>query len=85
MPASDLAYLAAHGTDIKNAQKSSPHQWQRWWWICFAGQLVFLPFIFLLKGRWSPARAKEDEREHTARVEAEMKALMESGALANRP
>jgi ACS family D-galactonate transporter-like MFS transporter len=85
VPKADLSYLAAHGADIQRAQKNSPHQWQRWWWICFAGQLVFVPFIWLLKGRWSPAKAKEDERQHAADVEREMKAMLESGALAQKP
>ena len=36
----------------------SPRQWQRWWWICFAGQLLLIPFIFALSGRWNPRKAR---------------------------
>jgi ACS family D-galactonate transporter-like MFS transporter len=71
----DLDYLAAHGKDVAQAAKDNPHQWQTWWWVCVAGQLVFLPFVFVLTGRWSPRRAKQDEVEHERRVEAELAAL----------
>ena len=74
-PTSDLAFLAKNGDKITKAQKHNPHQWQHWWWVCFAGQLMLLPFIFLLTGRWSPRRAREDELEHERRVEAELAAL----------
>jgi hypothetical protein len=43
-----------------------------------AGQLVFLPFVFVLTGRWSPRRAKQDEVEHEQRVAAELAALQGS-------
>ena len=72
IPPADLAYLQAHGADIAKAQKDNPGQWQTWWWVCFAGQLVFLPFIFVMTGRWSPRKAREDELEHERFVESEM-------------
>jgi hypothetical protein len=75
VPKADLAYLQKYGTSVQNAQKSSPHQWQRWWWICFAGQVLFLPFVFLLTGRWSPGRAKEDAEAHELLIQREMKEL----------
>jgi MFS family permease len=71
----DLEYLAAHGKDVAKAAEDNPHQWQAWWWVCVAGQLVFLPFVFVLTGRWSPRRAKEDEVEHEQRVQKELAAL----------
>ncbi len=55
--------------------EDSPRQWQTWWWICFAGQLVFIPFAFVLKGRWSPRKAREDEAEHARLVEGELAKL----------
>src|SRR3954449_6232064 len=54
VPAAALAYLSAHGADVAKAHADNPRQWHTWWWICFAGQLVFIPFVFLLTGRWSP-------------------------------
>ncbi|MCK9925063.1 MFS transporter [Frankia sp. AgPm24] len=71
----DLAYLSAHGTSVARAQRDGPRQWQRWWWICIGGQLVFLPSVALLSGRWSPRRARADERAHAERVARELAAL----------
>jgi hypothetical protein len=75
IPAADLAYLQAHAAEVQKAQDDAPHQWQNWWWVCVAGQIVFLPFVFVMAGRWSPRRAREDEREHEAMVERELAAL----------
>jgi MFS family permease len=75
VPKADLAYLQKYGTSVKQAQQKSPHQWQRWWWICFVGQLVFLPFVFLLAGRWSPRAAREDAEAHEADAQRERREL----------
>jgi MFS family permease len=75
VPKADLAFLQKYGTAVKQAQQKSPHQWQRWWWICFVGQLVFLPFVFLLTGRWNPGRAREDADAHEEAVQREMQEL----------
>jgi hypothetical protein len=75
VPKADLAYLQKYGSAVTQAQKNSPHQWQRWWWICFAGQIVFLPFIFLLAGRWSPRRARADAEAHKQEVDRELREL----------
>lgn len=75
IPSSDLTYLAANGAKVAKAQTNNPHQWQHWWWICFAAQILFLPFIFVMAGRWSPRKAREDEREHEMLVQQEMEAL----------
>jgi hypothetical protein len=78
IPPADVAYLAAHGSDVAKAQKDNPRQWQTWWWICFICQVVFIPFVFLLTGRWSPRKARADEREHARMVEREL-ARLEKG------
>jgi MFS family permease len=75
IPAADLAYLSANAADVQKAQQDAPHQWQSWWWVCVAGQIVFLPFVFVMAGRWSPRRAREDERAHEERVQRELAAL----------
>ena len=80
VPAADLAYVAAHGADVASAQKDNPRQWQTWWWICFAGQLVFIPFVFLMAGRWSPRQAREDAAAHEQLVERELARLQTAGA-----
>jgi ACS family D-galactonate transporter-like MFS transporter len=75
VPAADLAYLSANGEKVQQAAADSPHQWQTWWWVCVAGQIVFLPFVFIMAGRWSPRRAREDEQAHEEMVQRELAAL----------
>jgi MFS family permease len=75
IPAADAAYLQKYGAKVQQAQKDEPGQWQTWWWVCLAGQLVFLPFIFVMAGRWSPRRAREDERAHEEMVQRELAKL----------
>jgi MFS family permease len=78
IPPDDLAFLAAHGTDVTKAQKNNPTQWQHWWWVCLAAQALFIPFIFVMAGRWSPRKARQDEREHEQLVAQELEALTRS-------
>jgi MFS family permease len=80
IPAADLAYLSAHAGEVQKAQSDSPHQWQTWWWVCIGGQILFLPFVFVMAGRWSPRKAREDEAEHEAMVQRELAALQGSHA-----
>ncbi len=82
IPAADLKYLSVNGAKVQQAQKDNPGQWQTWWWVCFAAQLVFLPFIFVMAGRWSPRKAREDELEHERLVEREMAELERAPARA---
>ena len=70
-----FVYLQAHGPSVTAALKQAPSQWQRWWWVCVAGEIVFIPTIFLLTGRWSPGAAKRDAEEHERMVEAELARL----------
>ncbi len=72
---SDLAYLKAHGQSVIAARQQSPAQWQTWWWVCVAGQVAFLPTIFLLKGRWRPSAARRDAAEREALVTAALAEL----------
>ncbi len=32
--------------------------WETWWWVCIAGQVIFLPTIFATSGLWNPIRAR---------------------------
>jgi len=71
-----LTKLGEEAPGVQKALKDSPGQWQRWWWICLAGQILFLPFIFLLTGRWSPRKARQDAKEHAEAVNRELAALL---------
>src|SRR3954452_18722994 len=75
VPPADLAYLSANGGKVSAAQKDNPGQWRTWWWICFAGQLLFIPLVFVMAGRWSPRRAREDDLEHERLVQRELAEL----------
>ena len=40
-----------------------------------AAMILFLPFIFVMAGRWSPRKAREDAEEHERLVQSELAAL----------
>ncbi len=77
LPASDRAFLSAHGKQVLAAKRQSPKQWEDWWLVCMVGQLLFIPTIFLLVGRWRPSSARRDLEEHDRLVEAERHQLAE--------
>ena len=77
-----LDYLSAHSaqlTALQNAVNETPKQWQRWYWVCVGGMVVFLPTIFLIKGRWSPRKAKQDEEHYEQLIQEELAHLAQSG------
>jgi MFS family permease len=71
-PASDIAYLQAHGAKVASAAKNTAHQWKNWYWICFGCMIFFLLTVPLMRGRWSPKQARADEEAHEAMVQAEL-------------
>jgi MFS family permease len=75
VPRADQLYLAAHGTQVTTAAAAAPGEWKNWWWVCVGGEVLFLPLILLMAGRWSPRRAREDAEEHERLVQQEMAAL----------
>jgi MFS family permease len=75
IPKSVVTYLGAHAAAVQNAAKKSPGQWKDWYWICFGGAVMFLLSVPLMRGRWSPKKAREDEEAHTKMVQEEMARL----------
>jgi len=75
-----LDVLTAYGTKVQKAAHDGPGQWRTWWWICVGGQVLFLPFVFLMTGRWSPKRAREDAERHQEAVDRELAALAQERA-----
>jgi hypothetical protein len=75
VPKADLAFLQAHGTQVATAAKAAPGQWRNWWWVCVGGEVLFLPLILLMAGRWDPRRARKDAEEHDRLVRQELAAL----------
>jgi hypothetical protein len=78
IPKADRAFLSTHGREVLNARAAAPKEWQRWWLICVAGELLFLPTIFLLVGRWRPSSAVRDQEEHDRLVNEEFAELSTS-------
>lgn len=75
VPREDLAFLQAHGTEVASAAEESAGQWRTWWWVCVGGELLFIPFVFVMSGRWSPRRARQDVLDHERLVSAELERL----------
>jgi hypothetical protein len=75
VPQSVDKFMAAHASDVVSAAAKSPGQWKTWYWICVGGLVFFLLSVPLLRGRWSPRKAKEDEEQHEAMVQAELARL----------
>jgi MFS family permease len=73
--------LRRHGASVQHAAKQTTTQWKTWYWICFGGVIFFLATVPLMRGRWSPKRAREDEETHEAMVEGELAKL--AGATAS--
>ncbi len=71
----DFQYLQVHGPQVQASRSVAPGEWQRWWWVCLGTEVLLLPFVFLMRGRWSPRRARHDEQEHERMVEEELAAL----------
>lgn len=78
IPAKDRAFLATHGREVLAARAAAPEQWQRWWYVCVGGEVLFLPTIFLLVGRWRRKSAIQDALEHDRLVTEEFEDLASS-------
>ena len=72
---SSLATLTALGPDVQRAAVKSPKQWQKYFLIGAAGQIIFIPLIFLMAGFWDPRKAKRAEEEHERKIAVELAAL----------
>ena len=77
VPRADLLFLDEHCTAVANAVVAAPGQWKDWWWVCVGGEVVFIPFVFLMTGRWSPKKAREDAAEHARLIQDELAAIQE--------
>jgi MFS family permease len=79
-----LAFVQKHQaalTELSAGQKQAPAQWQHWFYVDMAGMVIFIPLIWLTKGRWRPAAARRDAAEHEARVNEELSRLVSQGAV----
>ncbi|MGO8884739.1 MAG: hypothetical protein ACLPUO_21630 [Streptosporangiaceae bacterium] len=75
VPPQVISCLKAHGAAVQKAAADAASQCKTRYWACFGGIIFFLLSIPLLRGRWRPSAARQDEREHEAMVEAELARL----------
>lgn len=73
--AADLESLLRAEKVIVPAQKASPKEWKRWWWVCIGGMAIFFVLVFTMRGRWSPRAAKRDIEERERLVADELAKL----------
>jgi MFS family permease len=73
--AEPLKVLERYGPSVRTAASQNRNKWQTWWWICLVGQIVFVPSIFVMAGRWSPKRARQDLTAHDALVSQQLARL----------
>jgi hypothetical protein len=78
IPKADRVFLSTHGRAVLDARAAAPKEWQRWWLICVVGELLFIPTIFLLVGRWRRSSAIRDQEEHDRVVNEEFEELSTS-------
>jgi hypothetical protein len=73
--AGKLTYLAKHSPAVVSALKKDPLQWQHWFLVTAAGQLVFLPLVFVMVGPWTPAGGRRRDREQERQLQASVDAM----------
>lgn len=54
--------------------------WHTWFYVCIGTVVVFVPFIWTMSGRWSPAAARADFDAHERQVNAELEQLRAAAA-----
>jgi ACS family D-galactonate transporter-like MFS transporter len=69
------AVFLPQAAKVQQAVKDVPGQWKTWLWICVLCQLLFIPAIFLMHGRWTSKAAKEDLARHERSLEQELSRL----------
>ena len=68
--APNLAYLQKHAPAVQAALKANPREWQRWWIVTAAGQVIFLPLVFVMVGPWTPAAGRKRDEDQERMLEA---------------
>jgi MFS family permease len=79
-----LTFIQHHQAALEQLQKASieaPHQWQHWFYVDLGGMVVFIPLIWLTRGRWRPSTARRDAAEHEQAVNEELARLTGEGSV----
>ncbi|MFJ9137535.1 MFS transporter [Streptomyces sp. NPDC102256] len=83
--APQLKILREHGAEVQKASADNPGKWQIWWWVSLAGQVLFVPFVFLMSGRWRPRDARRDLREHEEAVARQVAGMRQADSQEGAP
>lgn len=83
--APQLKVLREHGAEVQKASADNPGKWQIWWWVSLAGQVLFVPFVFLMSGRWRPRDARRDLREHEEAVARQVAGMRQADSQEGAP
>ncbi|MDE3207038.1 MAG: MFS transporter [Acidobacteriota bacterium] len=75
LPAGVADYANANAGAATVARQRIPTQLRNWYWICLGGPIIFMLSIPLLRGRWSPRRARADLAAHRDAVDQRLAAL----------
>lgn len=78
--APQLKILRTHGPEVQRATAHNAHEWQSWWWVCLGGQVLFLPCISVMTGRWRPREARRDTEAHERLVAQQLAEMKEISA-----
>jgi hypothetical protein len=68
----DFQFLSKYAAPVTKASNDTPGQWKNWYWVCFGCIIFFLLTIPLMKGHWSPKKAKAEFERHEKLVTEEM-------------
>ena len=62
------AVFLPRARQVQAAAADAHSEWQDWLWICVVCQLLFIPFILLMRGYWSPRAARAEVERHDSLV-----------------
>ena len=69
------AVFLPRARQVQAAAANAHSEWQDWLWICVVCQLLFIPFILLMRGHWSPRAARAEVERHERETARELARL----------
>jgi MFS family permease len=69
------AVFLPRARQVQAAAADAHSEWQDWLWICVVCQLLFIPFILLMRGYWSPRAARAEVERHERETARELARL----------
>jgi hypothetical protein len=69
------AVFLPRARQVQAAAANAHSEWQDWLWICVVCQLLFIPFILLMRGHWRPRAARAEVERHERETARELARL----------